>query len=87
MTEQLVSSPPAPPPQQFSSADGTVQGAMDGLNSVFTLSVRLRRMRVFRNGILMTLGLDCVTGLSSIVFLAGQIPQPGDIVTVSGYVL
>jgi hypothetical protein len=75
----------APPPQQFSTNDGSIQGAVDGVNTTFLISAALTRARVFRNGVLMTLNYDCAAGGRAIVFMAGQIPQPGDVITVEGY--
>lgn len=81
----MTSSPIAAPPQQFSSTDGTITGAIDGVNAVFLLGVVLRRTSVWKNGLLMTLNTDCAAGGRSIVFLAGRIPQAGDVITVEGY--
>jgi ABC-type cobalt transport system substrate-binding protein len=80
-----ISAPLAPPPQQFSSEDGSLQGVIDGVNAAFLISAFLTRARVYRNGVMMTLNVDCVAGGRSILFLRGQIPQPGDVVTVQGY--
>lgn len=73
-----------PAPQFFSTSDGSVQGTIDGTNAVFLLPAILSRAQVFRNGAAMTLNFDCVFGERSLVFLPGQIPQPGDIITVLG---
>lgn len=73
-------------PQQFTTADGTLQGSVNGTNQFFTTGVVLVRRRVFWNGVAMTEGVDCVTGPRSVSFLGTQIPQAGDIITVQGYV-
>jgi len=68
------------PPQQYSSVNGTIQGTIDGKNTVFTLP-RLQAALVFRNGQLMTFTVDCVYTNGIIVFLPGQVPVPGDVIT------
>ena len=86
MATQTINDPiNANTPQQFTTGDGTIQGAVDGTNAVFLLGVTLRRATIWRNGILMTQNLDCVFGGRGILFLASQIPQPGDIITVAGF--
>ncbi len=93
----LVSSPPQPPPLRFTSADGTVMGKIDGINGTFTVGVRLQRVRVWRNGLFLTLNKDVVAGNGAVKFLdLGQgtpqiphpnYPQPGDIIDISGWPL
>lgn len=81
MPISTINAPIVPPPQQYSSANGSVQGAIDGVNAVFTLGVVVPRAMIFRNGVAMTLNTDCTHSGQTIVFLPGQIPQPGDIIT------
>lgn len=86
-----------PPPQTFSSADGTIQGAMDGINNLFTIGVMVQRARVWRNGILQTQSIDVNIGVNSFQFLdtqpgTSQVPHPsypqaGDILRLDGWVL
>lgn len=66
----------------------TIQGTIDGTNSVFSVGPVLRRAQVWKNGLLMTLNVDCSGGNSSryIVFLAGHIPQPGDKLLIYGWI-
>jgi hypothetical protein len=80
-----LSAPTAAPPQQFSTKDGSIQGALDGVNAVFLVSANLARARVWRNGVMMTLNFDCIAGGQAVLFLPGQIPQPGDVITIEGY--
>lgn len=84
--QPTISAPVSVPPQQFTTADGTIQGALDGVNATFTLGVTLRRAQIWRNGLLMTQNFDCIFGSRVIIFLPGQIPQPGDVIEVQGYV-
>ena len=81
-----ISSPFAPPPQIFSTADGTLQGLVNGINASFTVGCLLRQAFVWRNGILMTNGLDIALGGQSIEFLGSQIPQVGDVIRVEGWI-
>ena len=81
-----LSDPIAPPPQQFSTLDGTIQGLIDGSNAYFTLGVTVRRGRVFRNGVQLTLNNDCVFNGRYILFLPGATPQPGDVITAHAYI-
>lgn len=80
-----ISTPLQPPPQQLSTADGTIQGVIDGVNSVLVWSVYLPRVDVFRNGICLTQGVDYGAGPTAVAFFPGAIPQPGDIITIKGY--
>jgi hypothetical protein len=80
----LVSSPKEPPAQMFSTANGSLQGVMDGVNTLFTMGVTLKRGRVWRNGVLQTHGTDVAVVGQAVVFLPGAEPQPGDIITVFG---
>ena len=64
----------------------TIFGVMDGVNRIFTWGVVLRRADVFRNGVLQTLNVDVCVGPTSMTFLPGSEPQPGDILTMRGWV-
>lgn len=68
------------------STGPTIFGATDGVNAIFTVGVALRRMQVFRNGILQTGLQDVSTGPTVVVFMPGNIPQPGDILMILGWV-
>lgn len=72
-------------PAQFSSALGTVTGAIDGVNATFYLSYPVATANIYRSGVLMTNGSDVTFGANQIVFAAGQIPQPGDVITAQGW--
>jgi len=63
----------------------TIAGVLDGTNNLFTVSLPLARIQLWRNGLLQTLNQDFVAGPTAIVFLPGSIPQPGDILTLLGY--
>ncbi len=73
-------------PAQFSSANGTITGTIDGTNATFFLSYPVATANVFRDGVLMTQPGDVTFGANVIVFQAGQIPQVGDVITVEGWV-
>ena len=73
-------------PAQYSSQGGTITGVIDGANAVFWLITGVTSMIVYRNGQLMTQGGVDVTVLGNqITFIGEQVPQPGDIITASGY--
>lgn len=75
-----------PPPMQFTTANGSLQGAVDGVNDTFATSVNLSRMQVARNGVSQTLNVDVAAPWGQYVkFLPGSIPQQGDLITVSGW--
>jgi len=64
----------------------TIFGTLDGVNNVFTTGgVNFQRARVYRNGILMTLNLDCSCSGDTIVFMPGQVPVPGDFILMMGW--
>lgn len=93
----IVSSPRSAPPMTFSSQTGTIFGAIDGLNGVYTVGMPLSRARVWRNGLAMTLNVDVVAGANVVKFLdkgtpSEQIPhpsypQPGDVLLIEGWPL
>jgi hypothetical protein len=72
-------------PAQFSSANGTITGTIDGLNANFFLSYPVSTSVIYRNGVRMTQPLDVVSNLNVIIFAAGQIPQVGDVITADGW--
>ena len=84
-----ISAPPSPPPQVFTTANGTLQGAIDGVNKLYTTGVVLKQAQVYRNGQRLTLNVDVMIGGQAVQILAdNQILQPGpppDILTVLGY--
>jgi hypothetical protein len=90
-TEDVISSPPAPPPQLWSTTPGgnvgPIVGVIDGINPFFSVGAVLKQARVQRNGIYLTFGADYVFASRTVKFLAGAIPQPGDVVTILGWVL
>lgn len=72
-------------PVQFSSANGTIVGALDGSNLIFWLTVGVIGFSLFRNGDLQTLNIDYVSLNNQITFLPASVPQAGDILTAEGY--
>jgi hypothetical protein len=72
-------------PVQFSTATGTITGTLDGVNTTFYLSYPVSTARVFLNGAAMTATIDYTHSVNVITFLAGQIPQASDTITVEGY--
>ncbi len=73
-------------PAQFSSALSTITGTIDGLNATFYLSYPVTSANVYRNGILLTNTVDYTFAANQIVFVTGQIPAVGDIITVEGWI-
>lgn len=63
----------------------TIFGVLDGVNNLFTWQVSMRQVQMFRNGVLMTHGLDYGSGNTAAVFMPGAIPQAGDILTLFGW--
>lgn len=73
-------------PIPFSTFDGSIAGAVDGINAIFTLDQAVSKVFVFRNGLKLTAGADYTfSGSTQITFISGNIPQPGDIVSVEGW--
>jgi hypothetical protein len=66
--------------------DGEVPlGAIDGTNTVFTLSnspAPLQSMKLFRNGVLQKPGVDYDLSVNVVTFTPVSIPVPGDILQV-----
>lgn len=71
-------------PVQFSSANGTIVGTIDGTNTVFYLTLGMLSFALYRNGVLLTSGNDYLALNNEITFLA-NIPRAGDILTAEGY--
>jgi hypothetical protein len=78
--------PTSPGPQTFSSLDGTIQGSIDGVNGTFQAGVVFQHIQVWRNGVFMTQGFDYQASPSGVTFVAGAIPQPGDILKFEGWI-
>jgi hypothetical protein len=72
-------------PQQFSSANGTIIGNIDGVNATFWLSLAVLSMAVYRNGDLQTIGVQYFSQNNQFTFLPGSIPQSGDLLTAEAY--
>jgi hypothetical protein len=73
--------------QNFLYSDNeTPNGPVNGTNTTFTLANTpspATSLYVYRNGLLMTSGLDYLLNGNSIVFYLGSTPQAGDLVTAS----
>jgi len=80
------SASPAPP----GPSDTTMQphetpgGTINGVNAVFTTALEYEFILLFRNGLEMKLGVDFTYSGSTITFLAGQIPETGDLLDCFG---
>jgi hypothetical protein len=76
-------------PTQFSSAFGTVTGAINGSNLVFLIPNAANTIDVYRNGLLMTAGGIDYTflGGNQFTFVVAQTPQVGDIITVDAWLI
>lgn len=64
----------------------TPNGAMNGTNAAFTLSMTptpATSLLLFRNGLLQKMGVDFTLNGSSVSFQAGSVPQPGDLLQAS----
>jgi hypothetical protein len=76
-------------PLQFSSQNGTILGAVDGINNVFTLSIGISfgttngtGLQWFVNGVLQASSLNyTVLGKVQIAFLPGFVPPAGAVIT------
>ncbi len=73
-------------PAQFSTNTGTITGTIDGSNATFYLSYPVATANIYRNGLLMTQTGDVSFGANQMIFAAGQIPVPGDVITAEGWV-
>lgn len=83
--QTTISAPLQPPPQQLTTADGTIQGNIDGVNRLFQWQIIMPAFQLWRNGVLQTQGVDYGAGTTAIAFLPGAIPVPGDIITLQGF--
>jgi hypothetical protein len=83
-----LTSPIPPPPQAFSNQgpNPTIFGVLDGVNPAFYTGVVIQRARVYRNGQLQTLNVDCCFYGTTVVFIGSQIPQPGDQILIEGWI-
>lgn len=75
-------------PVQFSSSNTTIVGSIDGVNTVFYLTLGVQpNISMFRNGVLQTYGSggDYVNVNNMVTFNVGSVPQPGDILTSNAY--
>ena len=76
-------------PAAFNYADGeTPAGALDGNNAVFTLAHTpnpAASLALYRNGQLDKAGVDFTLNGPTVTFLAGAIPQPGDLLVAQQY--
>ncbi len=63
----------------------TIFGICDGRNPQFVWGVQVGRARIFRNGVLQTVGVDCAVGPTKVVFFPAAVPQPGDLISVEGF--
>lgn len=65
--------------------NGTIIGTINGINAVFFLPVGVFSLTLYKNGTLMTAGVDYNAVNNQITFVSGAIPQPGDILTALAY--
>ncbi len=72
-------------PVQFSSADGTIVGTIDGTNAVFYLTLGVLSLSMYKNGDFQTAGADYTSLNNMVTFLPGSIPQLGDLLTSEAY--
>lgn len=73
-------------PAQFSTANSTITGTLDGVNATFYLTYPVSTANIYRNGILMTQPSDVTFAHNQMIFQAGQIPTAGDTLTAEGWV-
>lgn len=83
--QTTISAPLQSPPQQLTSANGTIQGNIDGVNPLFQWQIYFPLIQVWRNGVRQTQGVDYGAGTTALTFLPGAVPQPGDIITLEGF--
>lgn len=77
-------------PLQFSSSNfgaTTIVGSIDGSNLIFFFPIPVYpSYGIFRNGVYQTSGVDYIPfGANQFTFLAGSVPQPGDIISGEAY--
>lgn len=72
-------------PVQFTSANGTIVGVIDGINAVFWLSVGIQSFSLYKNGLLQTMNADYTALNNQITFVPASVPQAGDLLTAEGY--
>ena len=83
--QETITSRLQPPPQELTSIDNTIQGVIDGQNSVFTWQIYFPLISLYRNGVYLTQGVDYGAGPTAVSFFPGAIPQIGDVLTLKGY--
>lgn len=75
-------------PNQFSSANGTIVGTIDGVNATFWLTLAVQpSYSIFVNGVLQTVNLNYTTLSNQFTFLNPYLPQPGDAITAEAFLL
>jgi hypothetical protein len=72
-------------PIQFSTSNGTIVGALDGVNRVFYLVIGVTSAIVYWNGVLQTQNLDYTRVNNQITFIGANGPQAGDVITAEAY--
>ena len=73
-------------PVQFSTANGTIVGTLDGVNRIFWLTIGgVKGMSVAWNGVTQTPNVDYTALNNQITFAVSSIPQPSDIITADAY--
>lgn len=73
-------------PVYYTSASGTLTGAINGVNVTFLMPVSARAVSVVVNGITMTPALAYAHSGNAIVFLAGYEPPTGSDISVQAYI-
>lgn len=78
-------------PTLYNSGNGGITGTMNGVNNVFLVAVPLNdgtglpvlitQVQLWWNGLAMTQGIDYALSGNTITMMAGQYPNPGDILT------
>jgi hypothetical protein len=74
-------------PVQFSSTNGGIIGAIDGINNTFVVNAAVLSMSVYVNQGLQVQGVDYVPTNNQMVFNPASIPQPGSSITAQCYLL
>jgi hypothetical protein len=93
---QIIPTPPppgAPPsggggsdvPTEFSSSSGGIIGTIDGMNRNFSLNQPVSLIQLFKNGQLMTPGVDYTSSGAAFTFNPVSTPYPGDLLTAYGF--
>jgi len=72
-------------PVQYTTADGSLVGAVDGHNNQFSFTPAATESLLFRNGLLMTQPIDGVTAANTAILVPFQTPASTDVVTVRAW--